>query len=156
MTSLFVRQRRFCVGLLAICSTVLLACGDDVQSGAASADSAATIGSAESAAPHDAVASLAYLIASAGRDFKAHTAGPVEVRSVRYGLRDTTGGVQSHVLCGEYRRVTATDTTPWTEFSTVETSRYEQWLGETRYCQIIAGVWNKDDSVTVRLQKAIQ
>jgi len=40
-------------------------------------------------------------------------------------------------------------------FATVETSKYEQWLGETRFCRTLSGAWNTADSLTTRLQKAL-
>jgi hypothetical protein len=40
-------------------------------------------------------------------------------------------------------------------FATVETSEYEQWLGETRFCQTLSGAWNTSDSLTTRLQRVL-
>lgn len=107
-------------------------------------------------APHEPAASLEYLISSAGSDFRANTAGQIEVRQIRFGLRDTTGGQQSYVLCGEFRPRSAGVTAQWAPFATVETSRYEQWLGETRFCQTLSGEWNTADSLTTRLQGILQ
>jgi hypothetical protein len=106
-------------------------------------------------APHERSASLDYLIASAGGDFRANARGLIEVRQVRFGLRDTTGGQESYVLCGDFRRKSEGQTAPWVPFATVETSRYEQWLGDTRFCQTVSGAWDTADSLTVRLQEAM-
>ena len=107
------------------------------------------------AAPHEHEASLGYLISSAGDDFLANTPGRIEVRNVRFGLRDTTGGRESYVLCGDFRRRSDGESGQWVPFATVETSKYEQWLGETRFCQTLSGAWNTADSLTTRLQKAL-
>lgn len=106
-------------------------------------------------APHEQAASLRFLLSSSAGDFRAHTPGPLEVRHVRFGLRDTTAGQQSYVLCGDFRHRSGGDTAQWTPFATVEGTQYEQWLGETRYCQTIAGAWNTSDSLTALLQKRL-
>jgi len=111
---------------------------------------------ADPVAPHELEASLAYLTSSAGNDFLANSPGRIEVRNVRFGLRDTTGGRQSYVLCGDFRRRADGDTAQWVPFATVETSKYEQWLGETRFCQTLSGAWNTADSLTTRLQRALE
>jgi hypothetical protein len=118
-------------------------------------DTSSTIAAAGPAAPHEHTASLGYLISSAADDFRAHTPGLIEVRHVRFGLRDTTAGQQSYVLCGDFRRRSEGDTARWVPFATIESSRYEQWLGETRYCQTLSGVWNSSDSLTTLLQTAL-
>jgi hypothetical protein len=41
------------------------------------------------------------------------------------------------------------------QFATVEGTTYEQWLGETRYCQTLSGAWNTSDSLTTLLQRAL-
>ncbi len=74
---------------------------------------------------------------------------------MRFGLRDTTGGRESYVLCGDFRRRSEGDTARWVPFATVETSKYEQWLGETRFCQTLSGAWNTSDSLTTRLQRVL-
>jgi len=112
-------------------------------------------GTAGPDAPHEQAASLGFLISSAAGDFRAHTPGPIAVRDVRFGLRDTTAGKPSYVLCGEFRRGAGADTVPWVPFATVEGTQYEQWIGETSYCQTLSGTWNDSDSLTTLLQKAI-
>ena len=113
------------------------------------------MGAAGPAAPHQQAASLGFLISSAAGDFRAHTPGRIEVRSVRFGLRDTTAGRQSYVLCGDFRRRAEGDTAQWVPFATVEGTTYEQWLGETGYCQTVSGAWNAADSLTTLLQRAL-
>ena len=49
----------------------------------------------------------------------------------------------------------AGDTAQWLPFATVEMLQYEQWLGETRYCQTVSGAWESPDSLTTLLQKAL-
>jgi hypothetical protein len=107
------------------------------------------------AAPHEQTASLRFLISSAANDFRAHTPGRIEVRNVRFGLRDTTAGQPSYVLCGDFRRRSEGDTAQWVPFATVEGTTYEQWLGETRYCQTLSGAWNTSDSLTTLLQREL-
>ncbi len=105
---------------------------------------------------HEHAASLGYLISSASADFRAHTPSPIRVRNVRFGLRDTTGGRESYVLCGEFRSSAPGAKAEWVPFATVETSKYEQWLGETSLCQIVSGSWDTSDSLTTRLQEALE
>jgi hypothetical protein len=40
-------------------------------------------------------------------------------------------------------------------FATVELLQYEQWLGETRFCQTLSGAWNTSDSLTTLLQRKL-
>lgn len=137
---------------LAVAATALLfAC--DPEKGPSQAAQGTT--AADPDAPHELTASLGYLISSAAEDFRTHSPGRVEVRTVRFGLRDTTGGRESYVLCGEFRRPSDGDSAPWTPFATVETSKYELWLGETTFCQTLSGAWNTSDSLTRRLQSAL-
>lgn len=75
---------------------------------------------------------------------------------MRFGLRDTTGGQESYVLCGDFRRRSGSDSARWVPFATVEGITYEQWLGETGYCQTVAGAWNSADSLTRLLQEKLQ
>ncbi len=77
------------------------------------------------------------------------------MRKVRFGLRDTTAEQESYVLCGDFRRGAEGDSAQWVPFATVEGIQYEQWLGETRYCQTIAGAWNTSDSLTALLQQTL-
>ena len=75
---------------------------------------------------------------------------------MRFGLRDTTAGQESYVLCGDFRRRSEGDAAQWVPFATLEMSEYEQWLGETRFCQTLAGAWNTSDSLTTLLQRAVE
>ena len=59
------------------------------------------------------------------------------------------------MLCGDFRRSAAGDTAQWVPFATVEMLQYEQWLGETRYCQTVSGAWESPDSLTTLLQNAL-
>jgi hypothetical protein len=133
-------------------AALLVACRPETG---ASQKTLSTPPAADPVAPHEHTASLGYLISSAGDDFRAHTPGRIEVRNVRFGVRDTTGGRKSYVLCGDFRRRSDGDTAQWVPFATVETSKYEQWLGETRFCQTLSGAWNTADSLTTRLQRAL-
>lgn len=74
---------------------------------------------------------------------------------MRFGLRDTTGGKPSYVLCGDFRHGAGVDTAQWVPFATVEGNQYEQWIGQTHYCETIAGAWNASDSLTALLQQAL-
>ena len=133
-------------------AVLLLGCRPETRP---SQDTSRSMAASDPAAPHDRIASLEYLLTSAGDDFRANTEGLIEVRNVRFGLRDTTGGQESYVLCGDFRRRSEGDTAQWVPFATVETSQYEQWLGETRFCQTLSGAWDTSDSLTIRLQKAL-
>jgi len=74
-----------------------------------------------------------FLLESAAEDFRTHPPTPLGFRNVRYGQLDDNG-VVSHRLCGEFR-VTRSDGNPeWVAFATLKTSGYEQWLGDTKYC----------------------
>ena len=138
--------------LACVAAAVLVACRAETR---APQGVSSTPPAAGPAAPHAHEASLGYLISSAGDDFLANTPGRIEVRNVRFGLRDTTGGRESYVLCGDFRRRSDGESGQWVPFATVETSKYEQWLGETRFCQTLSGAWNTADSLTTRLQKAL-
>jgi hypothetical protein len=133
-------------------AAILACCQSHPRAPEIASDSAA----AAPLAPHEETASLGFLLSSAASDFRAHTPGRVEVRNVRFGLRDTTAGKPSYVLCGDFRRRSEGDSAQWMPFATVEGTTYEQWLGETRYCQPVSGGWNAADSLTTLLQRALE
>lgn len=74
-----------------------------------------------------------FLIASAAKDFREHQPPTaVDFRNVKIGYLSGVKEKQIFILCGEFL---SKEEETWTDFSTIKTSVYEQYLGKTQYCQ---------------------
>ena len=74
-----------------------------------------------------------YLITSASNDFRNHQPPtPIDFRNVKIGYIKAPNNDNIFLLCGEFL---SQDNKEWTEFTTIKTSGYEQYLGKTQYCQ---------------------
>jgi hypothetical protein len=90
-------------------------------------------GSQETTEPAAAHASPeTFLIESAATDFQQHVAPTgIAFRAVHAGVMSGPDGARLNLICGEYRK---SQEDVWTPFATIQTSDYENWLGETTYC----------------------
>jgi len=74
-----------------------------------------------------------FLITSASNDFSNHQPPtPIDFRNVKIGYIKSLNNEIIFVLCGEFL---TRENKEWTEFTTIKTSGYEQYLGKTQYCQ---------------------
>jgi hypothetical protein len=74
-----------------------------------------------------------FLISSASSDFRNHQPPtPVDFRNVKIGYIRSPDNEKTFILCGEFL---ALENKEWTEFTTIKTSGYEQYLGKTPYCE---------------------
>lgn len=74
-----------------------------------------------------------YLIISASDDFRNHQPPtPIDFRNVKIGYIQSEPNEKTFLLCGEFL---SQEKKEWTEFTTIKTSAYEQYLGKTQYCQ---------------------
>jgi predicted secreted Zn-dependent protease len=74
-----------------------------------------------------------FLITSAAADFHSHQPPtPIDFRNVRIGYTTSKDSEKIFVLCGEFL---SQEGKQWSGFTTIKTSGYEQYLGETKYCQ---------------------
>jgi len=74
-----------------------------------------------------------FLITSASNDFRNHQPPtPIDFRNVKIGYIKSRNNEKIFVLCGEFL---SQENKEWTEFTTIKTSGYEQYLGKTQYCQ---------------------
>jgi len=74
-----------------------------------------------------------FLITSASNDFRNHQPPtPIDFRNVKIGYIKAPNNDNIFLLCGEFL---SQDNKEWTEFTTIKTSGYEQYLGKTQYCQ---------------------
>ena len=74
-----------------------------------------------------------FLITSASNDFRNHQPPtPIDFRNVKIGYVKSPNNENIFLLCGEFL---SQDNKEWTEFTTIKTSWYEQYLGKTQYCQ---------------------
>lgn len=74
-----------------------------------------------------------FLITSASNDFRNHQPpAPIDFRNVKIGYIKSPNNENIFLLCGEFL---SQDNKEWTEFTTIKTSGYEQYLGKTQYCQ---------------------
>jgi hypothetical protein len=110
----------------------------------------------EAAAPPSAdSASRNYLLDSAAADFRDHGPAPARFRSVRYGVVEGAGGSSMSLLCGEFQARGGSE--EWVAFATLQTSKYEQWLGAAAkgFCERPAFGWDADD-LSSELQKRFE
>lgn len=74
-----------------------------------------------------------FLISSASDDFRNHQPTiPIDFRNVKIGYIKSSNNEITYVLCGEFL---SKENKEWTEFATIKTSGYEQYIGKTNYCQ---------------------
>ena len=68
------------------------------------------------------------LVSWSASDFADHGPHPEEVRNVHVRYAEKDSGERSYMLCGQFLP-TGGDSASWTQFSTVKTDPYEQWIG---------------------------
>lgn len=99
-----------------------------------------------------------FLITSAATDFHTHPpTDPAKLRNVRLGHVTTPSGERNYRLCGEFLPKQDGAKAQWTRFATLQTSGYEQWIGEqsTRYCHGATFSWDKTGDLSSRLQQRL-
>lgn len=90
------------------------------------------------------------LITSAAIDFRDHQPPtPVDFRNLKMGYIKSSNQEKIYILCGEFLSKADTE---WISFATIKTSGYEQYIGETQYCQD-ATVVLTDEHLTAELKK---
>jgi hypothetical protein len=106
------------------------------------------------AQPGSDAASRNYLLDSAAADFRAHGPALSRFRNVRYGVVEGAGGGSMPLVCGEFQAQGKGE--DWIPFATLQTSKYEQWIGEqaTGFCNRPAFGWDAGD-LSVELQKRL-
>jgi hypothetical protein len=88
-------------------------------------------------------AAVQELIVYASDDFHQHgPTGTTGFRNVRGGYLPTASGERQYMLCGEFQK-----NSEWVEFTTIKTSKYEQWIGgqSTTFCKSPEAKWMKGD-----------
>jgi hypothetical protein len=74
-----------------------------------------------------------FLITAASKDFRNHQPPtPIDFRNVKIGYTKSINNEKTFILCGEFL---SQENKEWTEFATIKTSGYEQYIGKTQYCQ---------------------
>lgn len=90
-----------------------------------------------------------FLIISASNDFRNHQPPtPIDFRNVKIGYIKSPNSEKTFLLCGEFL---SQENKVWTEFTTIKTSGYEQYLGKTQYCQDATMVLT-DENLSVELK----
>ena len=93
-----------------------------------------------------------FLITSAADDFRNHQPPtPIDFRNVKIGYIKSPNNEKIFILCGEFL---SQENTEWTEFTTIKTSGYEQYLGKTQYCQDATMVLT-DENLSVELKNKL-
>lgn len=93
-----------------------------------------------------------FLINSASTDFRTHQPPtPIDFRNVKIGYIKSPNSEKTYLLCGEFL---SQENKEWTEFTTIKTSGYEQYLGKTQYCQDATMVLT-DENLSVELKKKL-
>jgi hypothetical protein len=96
------------------------------------------------------------LLTSAATDFRAQRPPrPVSFRNVRSGYLVTSEGVRQYRLCGEFLTSSGEGRADWTLFATIQTSPYEQWLGQQalHFCKDPAMKWQEVDLSSLLLSR---
>jgi len=97
-----------------------------------------------------------FLLASAATDFHTHRPpGPVRFRDVRIGHVLTPSGEVQYMLCGQFLPAQEAGNAEWTTFVTIKTSGYEQYIGETSYCQRPSVSWDTEGDLATSLQSRL-
>lgn len=74
-----------------------------------------------------------FLLFSAASDFKIQKLEkPIDIRDVRIGYLTSPTKEKIYLMCGSFLSPTYKE---WTAFTTIKTSGYEQYTGETTYCK---------------------
>lgn len=93
-----------------------------------------------------------FLIISASNDFRNHQPPtPIDFRNVKIGYIKSPNSEKTFLLCGEFL---SQENKEWTEFTTIKTSGYEQYLGKTQYCQDATMVLT-DENLSVELKNKL-
>lgn len=93
-----------------------------------------------------------FLIISASDDFHTHQPpSAIDFRNVKIGYLLSKENEKIFLLCGEFL---SQENKEWTEFTTIKTSGYEQYLGKTQYCQEATMVLT-DKNLSVELKNEL-
>ena len=99
-----------------------------------------------------------FLLTAAATDFNTHRqVEPARFRNVRLGHVTSASGEKAYRICGEFLPKGDPATGQWMRFATVQTSGYEQWLGEqsARYCHGSGFSWDQAADLSTRLQQRL-
>lgn len=93
-----------------------------------------------------------FLITSASKDFRNHQPPtPIDFRNVKIGYTKFNNNEKTYILCGEFL---SQENKEWTEFATIKTSGYEQYIGKSQYCQNAIMILT-DDKLSVELKNKL-
>jgi hypothetical protein len=74
---------------------------------------------------------LKFLVNAAATDFHTHQPSQkLSFRNVRLGRVMTPEGEKQYLLCGQFLPAATKGKPDWVPFATIQTSGYEQWLGD--------------------------
>lgn len=123
--------------LASAAAIVLLACGSPAPPG-------------DRSVPRDASTppTVDSLMTWAATDFRRQRSPrPVRFRAVRSGYLATSGGARQYRLCGEYSPASEGGDAEWIPFATIQTSPYEQWIGDQAltFCRDAQMTWDDGD-----------
>lgn len=96
-----------------------------------------------------------FLVASSARDFSSHDdLRHANVRDVRLKHAEDGNGGEIYMLCGQLQSGEQVGTRTWTDFATVKTEDYEQWIGGAAFalCQNASPVPGASDDLSASLQ----
>ena len=99
-----------------------------------------------------------FLLTAAATDFHTHRPpDPVRFRDVRIGHVTTPNGEEQYLLCGQFLPAPEGGKAEWTQFATIKTSGYEQWLGAQAagFCQRSSVIWDKEGDLSPSLQSRL-
>ena len=107
-------------------------------------------------APAASPAVVQFLLTSAAKDFHVHRPpGPLRFRDVRIGHVKISSGEEQYMMCGEFLPTQEAGQAEWTPFVTIKMSDYEQYIGETTYCQRPGTVWDAAGDLATALQSRL-
>ena len=96
-----------------------------------------------------------FLMTSAATDFhKQQSTSPDRFRDVRIGHLLTPTGDKQYLMCGQFHEPRSV---VWTQFATIKTSGYEQWIGAqaARFCQGSSVRWDTAGDLSSTLKSRV-
>jgi hypothetical protein len=96
-----------------------------------------------------------FLLSTAASDFREH--GPsqdLRFRDVRFRYFVSKEGETTYLICGQFLRGKEGSNSEWTQFATIKTDPYEQWIGvlAATFCTKSSPVTGKGDDLSLLLQ----
>jgi len=99
-----------------------------------------------------------YLLEVSARDFYDNQPPlPADFRKVQVRCLTVQNQVSNYLICGQFLTIDNTGIETWTDFATIRTDPYEQWIGSNArvYCQDSKPISYKTDDLSSALKSSL-